>query len=106
MTLSNIVPSATALTEEAQGELLAASLFSNVASQRFAHQRRNGNTFAARQGMEFAVHGFFNEKCGSFHMTCSSIRRVLRLLRAGMFEVKHNEKVDADGRGHFFKSCF
>ena len=74
MTLCDIAPSAVALTEEAQGERLAAFLFRNVASQRFAHQRRYGNTFASRQGVEFLVHGYFHEKCGSFHMTYSSIQ--------------------------------
>ena len=74
MTLRDIFPPAVALTEEAQGERSAELLFGNVASKRFAHQCGHGNTLAARQGMELVVHRFFNEKCGSFHITYSSIQ--------------------------------
>ena len=72
--LSDVFPPAVASTEEAQGERLAAFLFGNVASKRFAHQRGHGNTLAACQGMELVVHRLFNKKCGSFHMTYSSIQ--------------------------------
>ena len=95
MTLSDIVPSAVALTEEAQSELLPAFLFSHVASQRFAHQRRCGNAFASRQGVEFLVHGFFHEKCRSFHMTYSSKREMFPVATnwnvRGRAETRHGE---------------
>ena len=73
MTLSDVLPPTAALAEEAQGGRLAAFLFGNVARQRFAHQYRYGYTLAAGQGMELVVHGFFDKKRGTFHMTYSSI---------------------------------
>jgi len=73
VTFRDIFPPAAALTEEAQGKRLAALLFADVTSKRFAHQRGHGNTLAVRQDMELVVHGFFNKKCGSFHMTYSSV---------------------------------
>lgn len=72
--LSDVFPPAAAFPEETERERLAAFLFGNVVSQRFAHQRGHGNTLAARQGMEFVVNRFFSKKCGSFQMTPSSIQ--------------------------------
>jgi hypothetical protein len=101
VTLRDIVGCAVALTEEAQRVLLF--LFRNVASQRFAHQRRYGNTFAARQGVEFLFHGFFNEKCRSFHMTYSGIRQVFPIAVnwnvRGHAETRHGERLVGDGCG-------
>ncbi len=74
MMLSDVSPPAAPLTEEAQGKHLAAFLFRNVVSQRFAHQRGQGNTFPARQCAEILLHGFFYKQCGALHMTYSSIQ--------------------------------
>jgi len=73
VTLGDVFSPAVALPEEAQGERLAAFLFGNVASKRFAHQRGHGNTLSARQDMELVVHRFFNKKCDSFHMMYSAV---------------------------------
>jgi len=61
VTLCEVLPPTAALTDEAESEALGAFLLGNVASKRFTHQRRHGNTLAARKGMELVVHRFFDE---------------------------------------------
>lgn len=66
--------SAVTAAEKAQGERVAAFLFRQVASERFAYQRGDRNAFTARHRMELVVHSFVDKERGPFHMMYSSIR--------------------------------
>jgi hypothetical protein len=73
MTLGSVFPSATTASEKAQREFSSAVLVRKEVGKRLAHDRRDGHTSAACQGVEISLDPFVDENCRPRHMTYSSI---------------------------------
>jgi len=72
MTLGSVFPSATTASEKAQREFSSAVLVRKEVGKRLAHDRRDGHTSAACQGVEISLDPFVDENCRPLHMTYSN----------------------------------
>ncbi len=61
MALGDIACSAPAPAEEAKRQLPMTMLLRQVAFERLAYQRRNGNALTSGQRMKLMLHGLINE---------------------------------------------
>lgn len=73
MTFGDVFSPAPAAPEKAQGTLLPAILFGEIAAYRIAYHSGYGYALAPRQDVEIVLDSLVDKQSRTFHMTYSSI---------------------------------